>query len=143
MEQLQYESPGELGKLMGLDRVPEVRCLRQKLTQLNQGKDNKAAEVWAGLLSKDWMEQEPELAGTLNWEQLDDEVKSAVERLRPEHRATLLLWSIEGLSYKEIAEVCECALGTVMSRLYRARRLLGRDLQGYAKERKWPNKRFE
>ncbi len=65
VEQLQYESPGELGKLMGLDRVPEVRCLRQKLTQLNQGKDNKAAEVWAGLLSKDWMEQEPELAGTL------------------------------------------------------------------------------
>ena len=32
VEQLQYESPGELGKLMGLDRVPEVRCLRKKLT---------------------------------------------------------------------------------------------------------------
>ena len=31
VEQLQYESPGELGKLMGLDRVPEVRCLRNKL----------------------------------------------------------------------------------------------------------------
>ncbi len=28
VEQLQYESPGELGRLMGLDRVPEVRCLR-------------------------------------------------------------------------------------------------------------------
>ncbi len=37
VEQLQYESPGELGKLMGLDRVPEVRCLRQKLKQLCQG----------------------------------------------------------------------------------------------------------
>lgn len=86
---------------------------------------------------------DPELAGTLNWEQLDDEVKSAVERLQPEHRATLLLWSIEGLSYKEIAEICECPLGTVMSRLYRARRLLGRDLLSYAKERKLPTKRFE
>ena len=31
VEQLQYESPGELGKLMGLDRVSEVRCLRNKL----------------------------------------------------------------------------------------------------------------
>ena len=65
VEQLQYESPGELGKLMGLDRVPEVRCLRQKLRQLSQGQDEKAAEIWAGLLSKEWMEQEPELAGTL------------------------------------------------------------------------------
>ncbi len=65
VEQLQYESPGELGKLMGLDRVPEVRCLRQKLTQLSQGQDDKAPEIWAGLLSKDWMDQEPELAGTL------------------------------------------------------------------------------
>jgi transposase len=65
VEQLQYESPGELGKLMGLDRVPEVRCLRQKLGQLSQGQDDKAPEIWAGLLSKDWMEQETELAGTL------------------------------------------------------------------------------
>jgi len=65
VEQLQYESPGELGKLMGLDRVPEVRCLRQKLKQLSQGKDDKAPEIWAGLLSKDWMDDEPELAGTL------------------------------------------------------------------------------
>jgi transposase len=65
VEQLQYESPGELGKLMGLDRVPEVRCLRQKLKQLSQDKDDKAPEIWAGLLSKDWMDDKPELAGTL------------------------------------------------------------------------------
>jgi len=65
VERLQYESPGELGKLLGLDRVPEVRCLRRKLQQLSQGQDAKAPEIWAGLLSKDWMEQEPELAGTL------------------------------------------------------------------------------
>jgi transposase len=65
VEQLQYESPGELGKLMGLDRVPEVRCLRRKLGQLSQGQDDQAPEIWAGLLSKDWMEQETELAGTL------------------------------------------------------------------------------
>jgi hypothetical protein len=50
---------------MGLDRVPEVRCLRNKLRQLGQGQDEKAPEIWAGLLSKDWMEQEPELAGAL------------------------------------------------------------------------------
>jgi transposase len=65
VEQLQYESPGELGKLMGLDRVPEVRCLRNKLKQLSQGQAGQSPEIWAGLLSQDWLEQEPELAGTL------------------------------------------------------------------------------
>lgn len=62
VERLQYEAPGELGKLMGLDRVPEVRCLRQKLTELS-AKD--APEQWAGVLSRQWMEQCPEMTGTL------------------------------------------------------------------------------
>ena len=35
VEQLQYQPPGELGKLLGLDRVPEVRCLRSKLAALS------------------------------------------------------------------------------------------------------------
>ena len=62
VEQLQYESPGELGKLMGLDRIPEVRCLRKKLSQLSQ---NEAPLRWAGVLSQEWMERNPQLAGTL------------------------------------------------------------------------------
>lgn len=61
-EQLQYEAPGELGKVMGLDRVPEVRCLRNKLKQLAAGD---APETWAGLLSKQWLEANPDLAGKL------------------------------------------------------------------------------
>ena len=62
VERLQYESPGELGKLLGLDRVPEVRCLRNKLSALSA---EDAPQKWAGLLSRDWMEDDPELAGTL------------------------------------------------------------------------------
>ena len=62
VEQLQYEAPGELGKLMGLDRVPEVRCLRNKLAQLSEGK---VPEEWAGILSRQWLQANPELAGTL------------------------------------------------------------------------------
>jgi hypothetical protein len=62
VEQLQYHAPGELGKLMGLDRVPEVRCLRNKLAKLSQ--DN-APEQWSRLLSQEWMEDSPELAGVL------------------------------------------------------------------------------
>jgi transposase len=59
VEQLQYESPGELGKLMGLDRVPEVRCLRKKLSLLCQGD---APEQWAGLLSQQWLQTDSELS---------------------------------------------------------------------------------
>jgi transposase/cell division protein FtsB len=62
VEQLQYETPGELGKLMGLDRIPEVRCLRKKMSQLSQ---DEAPQLWAGVLSQEWMERSPELAGTL------------------------------------------------------------------------------
>lgn len=86
---------------------------------------------------------EPLTIETIDWDQFDEELKHVVEDLQPEYRATLLLWSIEGLSYKEIADVCDCALGTVMSRLYRARQLVGRALAGYARERKLRTERFE
>jgi hypothetical protein len=62
VEQLQYQPPGELGKLLGLDRVPEVRCLRNKLAALSR---DDAPQKWAGLLSRDWFKDEPERAGAL------------------------------------------------------------------------------
>ena len=62
IEQLQYVPPGELGKLLGLDRVPEVRCLRKKLGQLSLS-DN--PEKWAGRLSREWLAESDELAGLL------------------------------------------------------------------------------
>lgn len=62
VEQLQYHPPGELGKLLGLDRVPEVRCLRNKLATLSAGQ---APEKWAAQLSQDWMQADPDLAGAL------------------------------------------------------------------------------
>ena len=62
VDQLQGFAPGELGKLMGLDRVPEVKCLRGKLAELSK---DEAPEKWSALLSKDWMEAAPELTGAL------------------------------------------------------------------------------
>ena len=62
LEGLRYQPPGELGKLLGLDRCPEVRTLRQKLDLLaEQGK----AESWQMRLSKEWMQSHPEVAGLL------------------------------------------------------------------------------
>ena len=61
-EQLRSFSPGEFGNLLGLDRVPEVRCLRDKMASLSEGDH---AQAWAAHLSKCWMEDNPDAAGTL------------------------------------------------------------------------------
>ncbi len=73
--------------------------------------------------------------GELNWEGFDEELKHAVERLAPEYRSVITLWALGDLSYKEIADVLGVALGTVMSRLYRARKQLTETLKEYAESR--------
>ncbi len=62
IEQLRFQPSGELGKLLGLDRIPEVKTIRKKLKMLSDGN---AVKEWAGQLSKDWMESTPDLAGVL------------------------------------------------------------------------------
>ena len=59
-------------------------------------------------------------------------VREALEALPEEFRATVLLVDVEELSYDEAAMVLECAVGTVRSRLFRARRLLAASLRAYA-----------
>ncbi|MFQ5493804.1 MAG: RNA polymerase sigma factor [Phycisphaerae bacterium] len=78
---------------------------------------------------------EPLSADHVDWECFDEELKGAVEELGREYRTVLLLWALEGLSYREIAEVCQCPLGTVMSRLYRARKVLTQKLRDYVRAR--------
>jgi len=58
IEQLRYIAPGEWGNLLGLDRIPEVRCLRKKLEVLSR-QEGQAAK-WNTQLAKDWMGQLPE-----------------------------------------------------------------------------------
>jgi RNA polymerase sigma-70 factor (ECF subfamily) len=70
----------------------------------------------------------------LDWEQVDERLKAAIEGLRPEYRTVLLLWAVEGLKYREIAEVQEIPIGTVMSRLHRARSILAGQLSEFAEE---------
>ncbi len=61
VEWLRYSAPGEWGKILGLDRVPEVRTLRQKMRDLSAGE---GAEKWSAQLCSEWMEAESESAGT-------------------------------------------------------------------------------
>ena len=52
------------------------------------------------------------------------ELQQALDALPESHRCVILLSDVEGLSYKEIAAALDCPVGTVMSRLHRARKAL-------------------
>ncbi len=62
IEWLRYSPPGEWGKLLGLDRIPEAKTLRNKVRLLTEGGQ---AQQWSGALSRDWMAMFPETAGVL------------------------------------------------------------------------------
>lgn len=53
LEQLRYQAPGEWGKILGLDRIPEVRTLREKIERLCR--DAGRAREWNALLAQEWM----------------------------------------------------------------------------------------
>ena len=62
LESLRHSAPGEWGKLLGLDRAPEVRTLRQKVGLLAQGGE---PMEWSAELCRQWMAAAPEQAGVL------------------------------------------------------------------------------
>ena len=62
IERISDEPPGELGKLIGLDRIPEIKTLREKIAILSE---HGQSEKWLGKLSKQWMQMNEDLAGVL------------------------------------------------------------------------------
>lgn len=56
--------------------------------------------------------------------EIREQIDSALEKLSPNHRAVLIMREIEGLSYEEMAEAMNCSKGTIMSRLFHARRYM-------------------
>src|SRR3954454_16825120 len=65
----------------------------------------------------------------------DDEVKAALESLPEQFRIAVLLADVEGFSYKEIADILDIPIGTVMSRLHRGRKALQKALFEFGVER--------
>ena len=65
----------------------------------------------------------------------DVEVKQALSELSEDFRMAVFLSDVEGFAYKEIAEIMDTPVGTVMSRLHRGRKLLREMLREYAAER--------
>lgn len=82
----------------------------------------------AVLKNLDWSALYPEM--------VDDQLKEALDRLGEEQRTVFLLVTLGELSYQECAEALAIPVGTVMSRLFRARKVLQQELAEYAAERR-------
>jgi RNA polymerase sigma-70 factor (ECF subfamily) len=65
---------------------------------------------------------------------MDEQLVRALDELPEDYRTIILLWAVEDLSYKEIASTLEIPIGTVMSRLHRARHRLAQQLRQHAVE---------
>jgi RNA polymerase sigma-70 factor (ECF subfamily) len=124
---------GELGVRPWLLRILHnaflTRMKRARLEPVATGFAEEVAERKA---------EEGELSGQaladLDWEQIDERLKRAIHDLPLTYRTVFLLSSIEGMKYREIADVLEMPIGTVMSRLFRARTMLVEQLSDLADE---------
>lgn len=74
---------------------------------------------------------------------LDEDVQRSLDTLPADYRMVVLLADLENFSYKEIAEILDVPVGTVMSRLYRGRRLLEEAMLDYARDHGYIGKEEE
>ncbi|MDC8445308.1 MAG: RNA polymerase sigma factor RpoE [Nitrosomonas sp.] len=101
-----------------------------------QGIDTEDAENFeeSGLREMDTPESE------LMSKQIAQTVNQTLEQLPEELRTAIILREIEGLSYDEIAKIMECPIGTVRSRIFRAREAISEELRpllGTSKDKRW------
>ena len=68
-------------------------------------------------------------------DEMSAEVERALSEMPADYRLTILLADVEEFTYQEIARVTECPIGTVMSRLNRARKMLARLIRTYGESR--------
>jgi RNA polymerase sigma-70 factor, ECF subfamily len=67
----------------------------------------------------------------LHDKELRGRIREALAKLSPTHRAVLVMREVDGLSYKEMADIAGCSIGTVMSRLFHARKKMQKMLLEY------------
>ncbi len=86
------------------------------------------------LMSEDVAAASRDPEGTMIGALVSDQVRDALEQVPYDYRLAVVLCDIEEFSYKEIADIMDCPVGTVMSRLHRGRRMLQKELRSYAEE---------
>jgi RNA polymerase sigma-70 factor (ECF subfamily) len=81
----------------------------------------------------DALPEQPGVPAPIDIEYLDEQLVRALDGLAVDYQIVLLMWAVDDLTYKEIAHTLDIPIGTVMSRLHRARQKLGEQLQDYAR----------
>jgi RNA polymerase sigma-70 factor (ECF subfamily) len=89
-------------------------------------------QVTDGVLVHEGSQSQRDPEGILLDRSLSEDVARALAEIPADFRLAVVLCDVEGFSYKEIAEIMECPVGTVMSRLHRGRRLLKQSLREFA-----------
>jgi RNA polymerase sigma-70 factor (ECF subfamily) len=115
--------------------INEYRKRRKVTAELD------VTEVEAWTVFPEVQEVDPE--GRFFDQIVDEEVLRAIDALPDEFRETLTLSDVQELTYAEIAEITEVPIGTVKSRLFRARQALQRQLYDYAVEMGYIKRREE
>lgn len=90
------------------------------------GRDADASPVGDDALMPRILGQNP--GKSLIRKEIRDQIEAALELLSENHRAVLVMRELEGLSYEEMAQVMQCSKGTIMSRLFHARRNMQKHL---------------
>lgn len=106
---------------LSMNRVNYIKRSQMKLDTLSQSEEERST-----------FERTPE--AQLRENEVADVVHRAIEKLPPKYRAALVLSEFEGFSYKQISDVLNCSVGTVKSRIFRARDLLRGHLKGYEEQ---------
>jgi RNA polymerase sigma-70 factor (ECF subfamily) len=89
-------------------------------------------EATDGVLVHEGAQSQRDPEGQLLDRSLSEDVARALADIPADFRLAVVLCDVEGFSYKEIADIMECPVGTVMSRLHRGRRLLKESLKDFA-----------
>jgi RNA polymerase sigma-70 factor (ECF subfamily) len=89
-------------------------------------------EATDGVLVHEGAQSQRDPEGLLLDRSLSEDVAKALADIPADFRLAVVLCDVEGFSYKEIADIMECPVGTVMSRLHRGRRLLKESLKDFA-----------
>jgi len=95
-------------------KLESVGELNDEIFERERIDSNSATTPWGG--------ESPD--ETMAHGELRVKIEAALAKVSPEHREVVLLKDVQGLSYKEIADVMACSIGTVMSRLFYARQKL-------------------
>ena len=114
--------------------INEYRRRQRRPDEVDLG-DTESLYLYRGLGGADSARLSRSAEGELLDGLTSAEVRDAIESLPDSYRVAVLLADMEGFAYKEIAEILDVPIGTVMSRLHRGRKRLRQTLQTYGQAR--------